>query len=244
MRDLVQQTIDQVKSLQDKLLEATLQAVTQRNSELTIQVAASRDESESYSRKDCLRINGIPIAEGENNETLKVAVIKTLAENGVVISNADIFRLHRAGRPSPLNNFKKYLNNVNVPPVKIDPRDKTETAEVIVRFTNWAARSKVYALHYEKNLLIRVRCDLTKFRQDLLTTARLYLKDHNRRGYVYNNAECALVLKDPDSGRRLFFKSFAELKQIADGLGVDADLHKRQRRRDLVQPDQQPAIQA
>ena len=61
LRDLVQQTNDEVKSLQDKLiektntinqLEATLQTITQRNSELTIQVAASRDESESYSRKD------------------------------------------------------------------------------------------------------------------------------------------------------------------------------------------------
>ena len=64
-----------------------------------------------------------------------------------------------------------------------------------------------------------MRCDLTKFRQGLLATARNHLKDNELKGYTYNNAECSLVLKDAESGNRMFYKSLAEFKTFAAGLG-------------------------
>ena len=117
LRDLLVDTREQIQSLQDKIIEKNAKivqlenkviAATQRNVELHSIIAEKSDEHESYSRKDCLRINGIPAQPYETNETLQRAVIDKLSENGVEIDDADIFRLHRSGKMHPLNKFKDY----------------------------------------------------------------------------------------------------------------------------------------
>ena len=145
------------------------------------------------------------------------------------LSDADIFRLHRSGRPSPIINFYKYINHVNQTPIVIDVNDQTKTAEVIIRFTNWSARAAVYDLHYKKNLRLRVRCDLTKFRQGLLDSARTYLRDNELRGFTYNNAECSLLLRDPDVQKPQYYKNYNDFKLAADKLRHDPAFHQRRK---------------
>ena len=118
------------------------------------------------------------------------------------------------------------MNKINNTEIEIDKRDKTETAQVIVKFTNWAARSNAYSLHYSKTSTIRVKTDLTKYRQELLTTARVYLKDHYLHGYVYSDANCNLVLKNIETNRRHIFTNFPLFKSFADVLAVNQGFHK------------------
>ena len=216
-------------NLQEKLISSV-----QRNVSLRAFIEERSDHHEQYSRKDSLRINGVVISDKEDNESLKAAVIDELSENGVSINEQDIFRLHRSGKPSPLNKFKEYLNKTNdKKQVEIDANDTRQTAEVIVRFTNWSARSRVYKLHYEKDLSLRVKCDLTRHRQEVLSLARDYIKTNNLAGYVYNNAECSLVLNDTLSRKRHYFETFREFSQLAkmlmqkDPVGRDATLSTR-----------------
>ena len=106
-------------------------------------------------------------------------------------------------------------------------RDKTQTAQIIVRFSNWAARSRVYSLHYQNNSKLSVKTDLTKYRSDLLQTARSYLRDNSLKGYCYSNAECRLVLKNPDTDHRFTFNNFSDFKFCAEQLTQDETYHKR-----------------
>ena len=197
-------------NLQEKLISSV-----QRNASLRAFIEERSDHHEQYSRKDSLRVNGIVIGDKEDNDSLKAAVIEELSQNGVIINDQDIFRLHRSGKPSPLNKFKEYLNKTNEKKVEIDANDARQTAEVIVRFTNWSARSRVYKLHYEKDLALRVKCDLTRHRQEVLSLASDHIKTNNLAGYVYNNAECSLVLNDTSSRKRHYFETFREFSQLA-----------------------------
>ena len=227
---------DQFKALQNKLIEKTEKVtelekkvihVTQQNIKLQSIIHEKADESEQYSRKDSLRINGIAVQNGETNESLQTAFIEKLREYNVEIDKSDIFRMHRAGRAHPINNLKKHLNNCDKRNLEINPADKTETAEIIVRFSNWRSRSSVYSVKYNKSADILVKCDLTKYRQDLLAEARAHLKDHQLKGYVYNNAECRLVLNDAAVNEKFYFDNRNKFEELCESLLVDANFHKR-----------------
>ena len=239
LRELLEKTCEQNESLQSKLLEKNAKianlkqsviAATQRNVALHSLILEKADENEQYSRKDSLRISGIAITNDEDNASLQQSVITKLGEHGVQIENNDIYRLHRSSKPQPMNNFNKYLNKINKRQLPIDQDDYTETSEVIVRFTRWAPRSRVYDLHYKHDLPIKVKCDLTKFRQDLLKVARQYLEDKKLKGYVYSTGECKLCIKNCDTGKRLFFSNFDDFKFKAASLVEDPGFYRRQNR--------------
>ena len=164
----------------------------------------------------------------EDNSTLQKSVIEKLAKENVIIQKSDIFRLHRSGKPYSLNKFKEYRNKLkDTTDQPIDPQDKGLTAQVMIRFTNWDARSRVYNLHYNGSSTLSVRCDLSKYRTDLLQTARKYLQDNKLRGYCYNNSECQLILKNPDKAKGQFFTNFTEFKYQASMLTKDPKYHEK-----------------
>lgn len=79
---------------------------------------------EQYSRRNCLKITGIPEEKNENTDTLAPNVFNNLVlkENTEKISVKDISRSHRVG--------------------KYDPRRKPR--DIIVKFTSYRDRAKVY----------------------------------------------------------------------------------------------------
>jgi len=99
--------------------------------------------NEQYSRRNCLRIDGIAVVQNEDNNSLKQTVISKLGERGILITDRDVDRVHRSGKPTPMHKFKTYLNKVNHTNAEVDTTDVTETAQVIIKFTNWAACSSV-----------------------------------------------------------------------------------------------------
>ena len=122
-----------------------------------------------------------------------------------------------------MNNFLSHVNKVNgknrsFSPIPINSSNKSQTQQVIIRFTNWNARSRVYQLHYEKGIKISVKCDLTKTRIDILSHCRKFLDDNRYDGYVYNDAECRMILKNPKLDKKLPFSTFAEFRELAGNL--------------------------
>ena len=240
LREILEQTREQNQTLQQKLIEKTdkikqleeaLVSATKRNVELHGLILEKTDELEGRSRKDNLRISGIEMIPNEDNDKLKAKTIETLSDNGVEIDGTDIFRTHRCGKVHPMNSFKKYINFSNDVPTPIDPNDKTQTAEAIIRFTNWDAWEKVHSLHYKKNLKIRVNTDLTGYRKGLLDSACAYLSDKKLKAYVYSNADNNLILKDVNIGRKYYFSNFNDFKALTDPLIVDASFHEANKSR-------------
>ena len=89
------------------------------------------DEMEQYSRRNCLKITGIPEEKNENTDKLVLNVINNLIlnENNDKITTKDISRSHRVG--------------------KFDP-SRRKTRDIIVKFISYRERARVYA--NKKNL--------------------------------------------------------------------------------------------
>ena len=173
-----------------------LAGAARRDNELQTYITDKSEANEQYARKDNVRLSGLKYMPEEDNNALSARVVKVLSDNGVVIDQRDIYRLHRSGKP------------------------KNDNADVLIRFNNWTARSKVYSLHYIKESPIKAWCDLTKRRQEVLQLARADIKSRNLNAYVYSNAECKLVLKCVHSDKRHYFDTYREFEQLAKLLRV------------------------
>ena len=123
-------------------------------------------------------------------------------------------------------------------PYEIDPSDKTETAEVLVRFTNWRARSKVYGLKFMPESNLRANLDLTKFRSEMLTRMRKTLFDKKLRAYAYINGECKVILNDcSGEGDKIFIDGWDHLMDVIESIRVDPTFYKSKPRRQNARRD-------
>ena len=215
LKKIVEEKNNAITSLEQRLI-----ASTQRNVELHSLIIEKAEQSEQYSRKSNLRVNGLPTVPNEDNDALQARVISKLSTLGVEIEERDIYRLHHASKPQPMNSFKAFVNKANdaAHQLPIDASDHTQTADVIVKFTNWSARSRVFRLHYTKNIDIRVKCDLTRERLDTLKAARGHLRTNKLNGYVYNNGECKLILVNSVTRQKQFFETATEFEKIVKSI--------------------------
>lgn len=215
-------------------LETQLNESVNRNAALIHQRA---DDADQYSKKQNIRVSGITYIdpETEHNDDLQGRVLASLSEEGVDISRGDIFRLHYAGRPHPLNKLKKHMNFSKPTKYVIDPQDTTETAEVLIRFTNWRARSAVQKLKTQPDSNLRANLHITKFRQDQLERIRKTLLDENRRAYAFINNECKIVVSDCSESearpKRTYIEGWLHFQEIRDKISVDPAYGQRQRDR-------------
>lgn len=102
------------------------------------------DDLQQYSRRNSLRVNGIPETRGENTTEL----IKTMVKEklGTVLEDRDIDRSHRVGKPST-----------------------GKTRSIIVKFTSYQPRSAVIKNRRKlKGESINIKEDLTQKKQELL----------------------------------------------------------------------------
>ena len=213
-------------------LELRLKESIKRNSAMIHQRA---DDNEQYSKKQNIRISGVTFIRDEENGDLEKRVISALGNEGVVIKSHDIFRLHHCGRAHPLNKFKKHRNHSKPNKFVIDENDSTKTAEILIRFTNWRARSAVYNLKHQRDSELGVNLDLTKHRSNQLSTIRQEILDQNRSAYAFVNAECKIVLNDCSESeadpRKIFLDSWQHFHEILPEIKVDEEFGKRQRNR-------------
>ena len=137
-------------------------------------VEYDNDSLEQYSRRNSLRISGIPEDKDENTDQ---EVMRIAGSLGVDIGRGDIDKSHR------VSNFDDHRRSGK------GPGTKRRTRDVIVKFTTYNVRNKVYQERKElrntetlKSVFINE--DLTKKRSKLLFEARTLARaDHLKAAY-------------------------------------------------------------
>lgn len=118
------------------------------------------DVAEQYSRRNCLRIAGVPENEAEDTDAYMIDLSKAI---GAEVTLSDIERSHRVGKPSTVTHHSSR------------PRD------IIVKFSSYRTRRKVYGARTSTKTSgyngVYINEDLTKPRNKLLLKARKMVKD-------------------------------------------------------------------
>ena len=134
--------------------------VTSLNKSLN-KLEISIDDGEQYSRRMCLRIDGIDLEsdENENSSSCMENVQKVFEEMGVQVPAVSIDRAHRIGKRFPATDEKgrKTIGQ--------------DHQQMIVKFNNWGSRMVCYN-NRKKLKNKRIKIDLTKRRLTLLNQAR------------------------------------------------------------------------
>ena len=163
------------------------------------------DDVEQYGRRLCLRIDNIPISEGNNPKDIEQELQKEFADMGVELPEDAIDRAHQIG--------KKY-------DVEVEEVDGTTTEvtkqQVIARFSSWKYRTLVYR-NRNKSKKVRIKIDLTKRRLELLSHARDITKGAEGIEYVFCDVNCRLNVQ-LSNGRFRAFKSKPDLASIIANL--------------------------
>ena len=154
---------------------------------------SAQEEQEQYSRRLCLRIDGMEVPKKGQNETSEHCLEKVkqiIEEIGVDVPGSVIDRAHRIG------------------PTK--KKDGKTTQQIIVRFTTWRHRTAVYRAR--KNATeAKIRLDLTKHRLNLLIFANEALKSH-KDWYAFADVNCRTRVKIGE--KYSSFESKEELEKL------------------------------
>ena len=210
----------QMKALEDKNKTLTTEVTSLKNQVATLtttcnKLLLSQDEAEQYSRRNCLRISGIPETDEESTDAIMLAIA---SECNTTIDLSDIDRSHRLGKPRSDPSVPANKKNI--------PRD------IIVKFTSYRSRSRVFQSKkkLENNSVFPktyINEDLTKTRSELLYKARkmknsgrlksafsrdgrIFVLDTNERRHLVTS------VKDMDSFR-LYSEVTAEAAEAAEG---------------------------
>ena len=139
-------------------LNLTIQSLQKENRGLKARVElleAKVDAAEQYSRRNCLRIAGVPENQSENTD---VYVIDFTRAIDAEVTLDDIERSHRVGKR----------------------RDSGRPRDIIVKFSSYRARRKVYGARTKTKDSgyrgVYINEDLTKSRNMLLMKARNMVK--------------------------------------------------------------------
>ncbi len=197
-RNWINDTVNEaVKKLEDKFNEKWETCTTKiKNLErrvdelegvLTVieRLEARVDDGEQYSRRLCLRINGVPLPNGNDKEDCIEKVQELIEETGVNVSKDSIDRAHRIGR---VNNEGKQ--------------------QIIVRFKSFRERTMVYKAR-KKCKKAAMFLDLTKRRLGLLFWAKETIKSMPNIEFAFADINCNVGLK-LKSGKFVFFNSEQE----------------------------------
>ena len=157
-------------------LHSKIASLEQENSDLKKRVEKlelSADNAEQYSRRNCLRISGVP---GSNDEVTDNIVLDLTTATDADIKVEDIDRSHRLGNP-------KSQESSDVTP--------TRPCDIIVKFSTYRARQKFYkarALTKQRNYKgIFINEDLTKNRSLFLYETRRRFKSKKLQGAWSSN---------------------------------------------------------
>ena len=158
------------------------------------------DDLESYTRRQNIRIVGIPEVEGPEDGTACVAKVKEVISDLGLPLNLDtaIDRAHRIG------------------PRK-DREGRPIQRAMIVRFTSWRSRTAVYTNRKKEDGKPRFYTDLTKRRFTLKKKAEEKVEGNRNIKFVYADVNNNICLKLANEQKRIF-NSMEELDAIIRSL--------------------------
>lgn len=165
---------------------------------LTTRVAKAESENdalEQYTRRNSVRISGVPEIEGENTEEVVFRLADALKSN---IGPSDIDRLHRVGKP------------------RADGRHRV----IIIKFAKYNARQRVYLKRMDLRdcenddmKTVFINEDLTKLRSKLLFDARTLVKVDKLKSAYSTNGK--IFVRD-NSDDRYLIKTKVDLLKYGD----------------------------
>ena len=158
------------------------------------------DDSEQYTRRTSLRINGIPYSGQETAEESLNKVKVEVAKLGITINDCDFDRAHRVGKPKDRDGHMQ--------------KDR----QMIVKFSTFRARTEVYrsrksATVIDNNNKVRFYIDQTKRRFELRKMAVDYVSEKPNVDFVFVDVNCNLCIR-LKNGEFKFFNSKEELIDI------------------------------
>ena len=149
------------------------------------------ENSEQYSRRMCLRINGVPVESTETSEDCMKKCKEIFEEIDVNVPDEAIDRAHSIG--------KSYVF------------EDIEYKAIIVKFTSWRYRTTVY--RNRKKTKYKIFMDLTRKRFQMLNEARELTKNSEKVEFVFSDVNCRLSAKLYDHSFK-FFNNIEEFKKI------------------------------
>ena len=142
------------------------------------------DDNEQYSRRSCLRIHGIQIADDDDTENVMDIVKTCYSDVGLDFDENEIDRAHRIGQ------------------VHTDAKSNVKTRSIIVKFKSWGSRTAFYSARpkavvngMKKPRKFSVSLDLTKRRFELLKSAQETISHYPDISYVYADVNCSLAIR-------------------------------------------------
>ena len=158
------------------------------------------DDSEQYTRRTSLRLNGIPYSGKETGEESLNKVKAEVAKLGITIDDCEFDRAHRVGRPKDRDG------------------NMVKERQMIVKFSTFRSRTLVYrnrkaATVTDTNNKVRFYIDQTKRRFELRKMADDYVRDKPDVDFVFVDINCNLCVR-LKNGEYKFFNSREELINI------------------------------
>ena len=156
------------------------------------------DDGEQHSGRLCLRINDIDVPQQGESENCIEKVKEVLDELDCEVGIGSIYRAHR------------------IDPKRARTSDGKVSQQMIVRFSSFSDRSKVYRSR-KKAKRVRIRLDLTRSRLSTLLEAANWVKNCDGIDFVFADINCNLSAK-LTNGKFLFFVSVDDLQRKYDEL--------------------------
>lgn len=220
---------NKIKELEDKLFSKVklqneeIKTLKKKVADLQNRVDTAEtaiDDAEQYSRRMCLRIDGIPLEKRETENICKMKVSEIAKEMGIDLPPEAFQRAHRTGRVYSRNE----QDNAEGREGEKSASEVTGSREqqMIVKFKSWEDRVLFYR-NRKKLRSKKVKLDLTKRRYGLLKTAKSEARSTSSIDFVFADINCRLTIRTK-FGKFQHFNSEEELYQLLDKTFSDDEL--------------------
>lgn len=202
---------EELKTLREE--NAELREVNQGFETRLAQVESDNDALEQYTRRNSVRISGVPEEGGEDTDEI---VLKIAGELDVLLSPSDIDRSHRVGK------LEDSARAGARSKAKIRHRD------IIVKFATYNARQRLYMKRTElrdseATVNLYINEDLTKTRSKLLFDARSLVRVKLIKSAYSSDGK--IFIRDTDDRRQLI-KNDSDILKFGDPVEARKELAK------------------
>lgn len=213
-----------IRSLNEKVssLKEENKRLTKVNEDLekrVTQIEHDNDALEQYSRRNSIRISGVPEVASEDTDDV---IIQIAQELDVTINRSDIDRSHRVGKIDDRGRSSRTNSS------------KRRHRDILVKFSTYNARQRLYQSRKDlrdrndmKHLYLNE--DLTKIRSKLLYDARCLVRVHKLKTAYASDGK--IFVRDNDEHRHLM-KTDSDLALFGD---------PKEARKELAKPTDLPA---
>lgn len=193
---------EEIKSIVSEEISESVQVIKAHVAKLraeNILLKNQLEDLQQYTRRQNVRIFGIPVENNESTEACTKIVSDLLVSNDISLHSMD--RCHRVGKKKKSTNSESF------------------TQPIIVRFGTFRDRTSFYKKR--KAIKDKNKCsislDLTRERLDLLKSAREMVENVDDIKFVYSDINCQLRAFT-SSKKHLAFDNIADLQIIITNL--------------------------